>query len=50
MENGKKTIYVVGTNGLGVNYGGWDTLLSKLIDFLSEEYDIYVYTSSYENI
>ena len=50
MKNGKKTIYVVGTNGLGVNYGGWDKLLSKLIDFLSEEYDIYVYTSSYENI
>lgn len=49
MKKGKKTIYIVGTNGLGTNYGGWDKLLSNLIDFLSKKYDIYVYTSSYEN-
>ena len=48
--NNKKSIYIVGTNGLGINYGGWDKLVSKLIENLNYKYDIYVYTSKYEDI
>jgi len=44
----KKSLYIVGTNGLGVNYGGWDNLLSKITVGLSDKYDIYVYTSKFE--
>lgn len=50
MKKSKKTIYIVGTNGLGVNYGGWDKLLSMLIKYLSNNYEIFVYTSGYENL
>lgn len=46
----KKTIYIVGTNGLGVNYGGWDKLVSKIIEKSSKKYNIYVYTSSFEDL
>jgi hypothetical protein len=46
----KKSIYIVGTNGLGVNYGGWDKLVSKLIEALNDKYNIYVYTSKYEDL
>ena len=44
----KKTIYIVGTNGLPVRYGGWDMLLHNLTLTLSKEYNIIVYTSSFE--
>lgn len=44
----RKTIYIVGTNGLPVRYGGWDMLLHHLTLNLSEEYEIYVYTSRFE--
>ena len=44
----KKSLYIVGTNGLGVNYGGWDNLLSNITVGLSDKYDIYVYTSKFE--
>ena len=47
-KNTKKTIYIVGTNGLPVRYGGWDMLLHHFTLALSEDYDIYVYTSSFE--
>lgn len=46
----KKTIYIVGTNGLPVRYGGWDMLLHHFTLTLSEDYDIYVYTSSFEAV
>jgi len=44
----KKTLYIVGTNGLPVRYGGWDKLLDNLTLTLSSDYKIVVYTSSYE--
>ena len=44
----KKTIYIVGTNGLPVRYGGWDMLLHHLTLTLSKDYEIHVYTSSFE--
>ena len=44
----KKSIYIVGTNGLPVRYGGWDMLLHHLTLSLSEDYEIYVYTSKFE--
>lgn len=47
-KNRRKTIYIVGTNGLPVRYGGWDMLLHHFTLALSEDYDIYVYTSSFE--
>lgn len=50
MKTSKKSIYIVGTNGLGVNYGGWDKLLSKLIEYMPDNYKLYVYTSSHENL
>lgn len=40
----KRSLYIVGTNGLGVRYGGWDGLLEHITLGLSSEYDIYVYT------
>ncbi|MDA9027168.1 DUF1972 domain-containing protein [Gammaproteobacteria bacterium] len=48
IECKRKTIYIVGTNGLPVRYGGWDMLLHHLTLGLSEDYKIYVYTSSFE--
>ena len=44
----KKSIYIVGTNGLPVRYGGWDMLLHHLTLILSKDYEIYVYTSMFE--
>ena len=44
----KKSIYIVGTNGLPVRYGGWDMLLHHLTLTLSKDYEIYVYTSMFE--
>ena len=44
LNNTKKSLYIVGTNGLGVRYGGWDGLLENLTSRLSGDYDIYVYT------
>jgi glycosyltransferase involved in cell wall biosynthesis len=44
----KKSLYIVGTNGLPVRYGGWDKLLDNLTLSLSPDYKIVVYTSSYE--
>ena len=44
----KESIYIVGTNGLPVRYGGWDMLLHHLTLSLSEDYEIYVYTSKFE--
>lgn len=50
LKSIKKTIYIVGTNGLPVRYGGWDMLLHNFTLTLSKEYDIHVYTSSFEAI
>jgi glycosyltransferase involved in cell wall biosynthesis len=44
IANTKRSLYIVGTNGLGVRYGGWDGLLEHITSGLSGEYDIYVYT------
>ena len=44
----RKSLYIVGTNGLPVRYGGWDKLLDNLTLTLSSDYKIVVYTSSYE--
>lgn len=47
MNSYKKTISIIGTNGLPGRYGGWDQLLNHLTIHLAEEYDFVVYTSSY---
>lgn len=49
MKN-KKSLYIVGTNGIPVRYGGWDKLLEHLTLQLSSDYKIVVYTSSYEAV
>lgn len=46
----KQSLYIVGTNGLPVRYGGWDMLLHHLTLSLAPEYDIYVYTSTYDSV
>lgn len=42
----KKTIAIVGTNGLPGRYGGWDQLLHHLTEQLEGDYSFVVYTSS----
>ncbi|RII27936.1 MAG: glycosyl transferase [Geobacter sp.] len=41
----KKTIAIIGTNGLPGRYGGWDQLLNHLTDNLKENFSFIVYTS-----
>lgn len=43
---GKKTVAVVGTNGLPANYGGWETLVDHLTLNLRDDVDFIVYCSS----
>lgn len=43
----KKTIAIIGTNGLPGRYGGWDQLLNHLTINLRNSFDFVVYTSSY---
>lgn len=46
----KKTVAIIGTNGLPGRYGGWDQLLNHLTYNLKEKYKFYVYTSSHDAI
>ncbi len=46
----KKTIYIVGSNGLPVRYGGWDMFLDNFTKTLSRDYKIFVYTSIFESV
>lgn len=45
-----KKIAVIGTNGIPAKYGGWETLVEYLTQYLSKSYNITVYcsTSAYE--
>lgn len=45
-----KKIAVIGTNGLPGRYGGWDQLLEHLTLTLTNEYEVIVYTSSYNAV
>ncbi len=45
-----KKIAIIGTNGLPGRYGGWDQLLNHLTLSLRNDYDITVYTSSYNAV
>lgn len=46
----KKKLGIIGTNGLPGRYGGWDQLLEHLTLSLKDNYDITVYTSSFNAI
>ena len=43
----KKTVAIIGTNGLPGRYGGWDQLLNHLTIQLHDRFSFVVYTSSY---
>jgi glycosyltransferase involved in cell wall biosynthesis len=45
-----KKIAIVGTNGLPGRYGGWDQLLEHLTLSLNKNYEIVVYTSSFNAV
>jgi glycosyltransferase involved in cell wall biosynthesis len=45
-----KKIAIIGTNGLPGRYGGWDQLLNHLTLSLSSNYEVIVYTSSYNAV
>ncbi|MFV8366702.1 DUF1972 domain-containing protein [Flavobacterium sp. XS1P27] len=45
-----KKIAIIGTNGLPGRYGGWDQLLNHLTSTLRSEYEITVYTSSFNAV
>jgi glycosyltransferase involved in cell wall biosynthesis len=45
-----KKIAIIGTNGLPGRYGGWDQLLNHLTLSLSVDYEVIVYTSSYNAV
>jgi glycosyltransferase involved in cell wall biosynthesis len=46
----KKTLAIIGTNGLPGRYGGWDQLLNHITSRLSKKYNIIVYTSKYNAV
>ncbi|MEY1254048.1 glycosyl transferase, partial [Escherichia coli] len=46
----KKTVAIVGTNGLPGRYGGWDQLMNNLTILERDNYDFVVYTSSYNAV
>lgn len=50
MKINKKTVSIIGTNGLPGRYGGWDQLLNHLTINLGDKYDFIVYTSSYNAV
>ena len=39
-------VAIVGTVGLPAKYGGWETLTSNLVDYLSQEFELTVFCSS----
>ena len=45
-----RKIAIVGTNGLPGRYGGWDQLLNHLTLALSNNYEVIVYTSSFNAV
>lgn len=50
MNKSKKSIAIVGTNGLPGRYGGWDQLMNHLTIQLQEDYKFAVYTSSHDRV
>lgn len=46
----RKTVAIIGTNGLPGRYGGWDQLLNHLTCNLKDKYKFFVYTSSYDAV
>jgi glycosyltransferase involved in cell wall biosynthesis len=42
----KKKIAIIGTNGIPANYGGFETLVEYLAEYLSDDFNITVYCSS----
>ena len=46
----KKTVAIVGTNGLPGRYGGWDQLMNNLTILEKDNYDFIVYTSSHNAV
>lgn len=41
----KKKVAIIGTNGLPANYGGFETLVDYLVQYLTSDYQFYVYCS-----
>lgn len=50
LNHRKKSIAIVGTNGLPGRYGGWDQLMNHLTTQLREKVNFIVYTSSYNAV
>ena len=46
----KKSIAIIGTNGLPARYGGWDHLLMHLTEDLRDQFNFTVYTSSHNAV
>jgi glycosyltransferase involved in cell wall biosynthesis len=46
MIESKKKVYIVGTNGIPAQYGGFETLAEYLTKYLSDEFDFTVYCSN----
>jgi len=46
----KKTIAIIGTNGLPGRYGGWDQLMNNITTKLRDKYQFIVYTSSFNAV
>lgn len=47
MSISKKSIAIVGSNGLPGRYGGWDQLLEHIVDSLASDFEITVYASKF---
>lgn len=50
MKKSKKTVSIIGTNGLPGRYGGWDQLMNNLTVDLKDRFDFIVYTSSHNAV
>lgn len=46
MPKNKKKVAIIGTNGIPSKYGGFETLVEYLANYLSSDFDITVYCSS----
>ena len=44
--NSKKKISIIGSVGLPANYGGWESLVENIINFISKDLEISVFCSS----
>ena len=38
-----KHVFIVGSRGYHVNYGGWETFVSKLVDYYNDKNTIFVF-------